>query len=210
MMNKRLIKPALLAVCLLLCCGSALAENIDPDEDGSQYAYSANIGWLNFEPSEGPGVTVTTNRLIGYVWSANIGWISLSCRNTDSCDTVNYEVTNDGAGALSGYAWSANAGWINFNPTGGGVTIDSGGNFDGWAYGANIGWIHLRSAGPVAYGVQACVVTLVDLQIFASYWLSSGSGPADLDGEADTVDFEDYVIFSGYWQDFCPDGWQLK
>jgi hypothetical protein len=33
---------------------------------------------------------------------------------------------------------------------------------------------------------------------------------ADLDGEADDVDFEDYGIFSGYWQDFCPDGWQLK
>ena len=26
----------------------------------------------------------------------------------------------------------------------------------------------------------------------------------------DNVDFEDYAIFSGYWQDFCPDGWQLK
>ena len=29
----------------------AYAENIDPNEDGSQYAYGENIGWLNFEPN---------------------------------------------------------------------------------------------------------------------------------------------------------------
>jgi len=33
---------------------------------------------------------------------------------------------------------------------------------------------------------------------------------AAFDSETDNVDFEDYSIFSGYWQDFCPDGWQLK
>ena len=29
----------------------AYAENIDPNEDGSQYAYGENVGWVNFEPS---------------------------------------------------------------------------------------------------------------------------------------------------------------
>lgn len=50
---------------ILLLSLLALAENIDPNEDDSQYAYGQNVGWLNFEPNEGPGVTVTTNRLIG-------------------------------------------------------------------------------------------------------------------------------------------------
>ena len=87
---------------------------------------------------------------------------------------------------------------------------DSDGNFDGYAWCENIGWIHLSSTSPIAYKVQACVVTMDDLQNFAGYWLDSGANPADLDGEADDVDLEDYAVFSGYWQDFCPDGWQLK
>ena len=34
---------------------------------------------------------------------------------------------------------------------------------------------------------------------------------AAIGGEPDyKIDFEDYAIFSGYWQDYCPDGWQLK
>ena len=60
------------------------------------------------------------------------------------------------------------------------------------------------------YKVQACVVTLDDLANFAALWLETGSNAADLDGEADDADFEDFSIFSTYWQDFCPDGWQLK
>ncbi len=36
---------------LMLSVGQSFAENIDPYEDGSQYAYGENVGWLNFEPS---------------------------------------------------------------------------------------------------------------------------------------------------------------
>jgi len=193
----------------ILCCDNLYAENIDPYEEGSQYAYGENVGWFNFEPNAGEGVQVESDKLTGYVWAENIGWANLSPSTYGG-------VFNDGSGNLSGYAWGENVGWINVNPlvpndpTDYGVKIDNDGNFSGWAWGENIGWIHLQSTSPVAYGVQACVVTLDDLQNFASYWLSSGSGPADLDGEADTVDFEDYAIFSGYWQNFCPDGWQLK
>ena len=35
---------------VMFCCTSQYAENIDPNEDGSQYAYGENVGWLNFEP----------------------------------------------------------------------------------------------------------------------------------------------------------------
>ena len=202
---------------LLIAC-TCYGENIDPYEDGSQYAYGENVGWLNFEPNTGDGVQVGGDKLTGFVWAENIGWISMSCENTASCGTVNYGVTNDGDGNLSGYAWAENVGWISFScgntsscgTVDYGVTIDAGGNFDGWAWAENIGWIHFQSASPVAYKVQACVVTINDLANFAALWLQPGANNADLDGEADGVNFEDYGRFSGYWQDFCPDGWQLK
>ena len=208
-MNKNCL---IVLVLVLLFSASSHAENIDPYEDGSQYAYGENVGWLNFEPNQGPGVQVSSADVRGFVWAENIGWISMSCENTASCGAggVDFGVTNDGSGNLSGYAWGENVGWINFGPSYGGVTIDADGNFDGYAWGENIGWIHLQSASPVAYKVRACVVTIDDLANFAALWLEPGANNADLDGEADGVDFEDYGRFSGYWQDFCPDGWQLK
>ncbi|MBW2664316.1 MAG: hypothetical protein JRD93_20655 [Deltaproteobacteria bacterium] len=133
---------AIFSVILLLFCSTGYAaENIDPDNDGSQYAYGENVGWLNAEPLSdgGPGVEVTDSTLTGYIWGENIGWINLSPTNHGG-------VSNDGIGNLSGYAWGENVGWINFAPTnGGGVTIDVEGNFDGWAWGENIGWIHFQN-----------------------------------------------------------------
>jgi hypothetical protein len=35
---------------------------------------------------------------------------------------------------------------------------------------------------------------------FVALWLQTGANAADLDGEADDVDFEDYAIFSGYYR----------
>ena len=67
-MNK-IILFILLAVFACPC----YAESIDPNDDGSQYAYGQNIGWLNFEPNQGPGVIVTTEQIAGYVWVPNIG-----------------------------------------------------------------------------------------------------------------------------------------
>jgi hypothetical protein len=144
-----------LVLMLLLWPMGGFAENVDPNEDDSQYAYGENVGWLNAEPSGdlGPGVEVGRFELTGYVWAENIGWISLSCQNTSSCSTVDYEVVNDGVGSLSGFAWGENVGWINFNPTSGGVAIDSDGNFDGWAWGENIGWIHVQNI-TIPYKVQ--------------------------------------------------------
>ena len=111
--------------------GMAFAGNM---ESGS-YAYGENIGWINFSPSQGPGVTVTDSAVAGYAWGENIGWINLA--------PTYGGVVNDGAGHLSGYAWAENVGWINFAPTGGGVTIDPAtGVFSGDAWGENIGWIN--------------------------------------------------------------------
>jgi len=101
---------------------------------------------------------VSDSSLTGYMWGENIGWINLSCTNPpETCGTVSYGVTNDGAGNLGGYAWGENVGWISFscqnNPstcagTGNyGVSIDAPtGVFSGFAYGENIGWIGFNCA----------------------------------------------------------------
>ena len=85
----------------------AYPDNIDPDNDGSQYAWSENGGWINFQPSFGPGVTVSDTAVTGFAWGENIGWINLSPSTGG--------VVNDGLGHLSGYAWAENAGWISFS-----------------------------------------------------------------------------------------------
>ncbi|MHC4498246.1 MAG: RCC1 domain-containing protein, partial [Planctomycetota bacterium] len=154
-----LFGPAFLVGFLILCSVNLYAESIDPCDDGSQYAYGQNVGWLNFEPNQGPGVIVSTEQLAGYVWVPNIGWVNLLPQSHGG-------VYIDGTGKLYGYAWGANVGWINFEPNVPadsnhyGVTIDSNGVFDGWAYGQNVGWIHFQSLSPVAYKVQAEVLEL--------------------------------------------------
>jgi len=172
----------------------ACAENIDPDNDDSQYAYGENVGWLNFEPSSGPGVQVGETQLSGYLWAENIGWINLSPASHGG-------VSNNGVGQLSGYAWSENVGWINFHPSYGGVSIDSEGNFDGWAWGENIGWIRFDSTE--AYNVKVCIVGLDDLAQLVDEWLSSGSPASDWNGDGD-VDLEDYALLVSTWLGYCP------
>ncbi len=160
----------LIAIVATLCCtiATVFAENIDPANDDSQYAYAENVGWLNAEldtdgdgtPDE--GVTVADFELTGWMWAENVGWISLSCKNTGTCGVVDYGVENDGNGRLSGFAWAENVGWINFScdtldtcaTTDYGVSIDaSTGDFSGQAWGENIGWITFADTSPVAYKV---------------------------------------------------------
>ncbi len=121
---------------------AASTGGIDADD---KYAWGENVGWINFGTDEGD-VYISDTAITGYAWGENIGWISLNCSDSDTCDTVDYGISNDGEGNLSGYAWSENAGWIDFDPTYGGVTIDSAGNFAGYAWGENIGWIVFNCA----------------------------------------------------------------
>ncbi|MHC4544213.1 MAG: hypothetical protein ACYTDW_02965 [Planctomycetota bacterium] len=211
--HTHLLQTALVLTICLISVQVSSAENIDPYEDGSQYAYGENVGWLNFEPNQGPGVTVSDANLTGYVWAENIGWINL--------DPNFGGVKNDGTGLLSGYAWSENVGWINFNPkvTGDpnhyGVTIDHDGNFDGWAWGENIGWIHLQYKGRPSYKVQtswitSCIVDWDDLGRFCDLWLQTGLELiADFDSSND-VNFKDYCTVAELWLELCPAGWPLK
>jgi len=156
---------------LLLLLTSAQAANIDPGDDGSQYAWGENVGWFNFEPSLGPGVTVDDYGVTGYVWAENIGWINLSPAQYGG-------VENDGAGNLSGWAWGENVGWISFScentlscdDVGYGVTIDygaaPGGNdrIIGYAWGENIGWVNFD----LTTQSEAGVVTLIVLESFTA------------------------------------------
>ena len=212
MKNKYLIDPVLLAGFLIFCCANLYAENIDPCDDGSQYAYGENVGWLNFEPNvpePNVGATVSDSNLTGFIWAENLGWINLDPNDADP----NTGITNDGTGNLSGYAWGENVGWLNFDPNvpgdsnDYGVTIDSEGDFNGWAWGENIGWIHFQAS--------IFKVDWDDLANFVDQWLETGCNAgndwcegADLGG-VNTVDFVDYSILASYWLDYCPPDWQL-
>jgi hypothetical protein len=179
MVYKLLCKVFTVLILLVFPLGT-FAENIDPDNDGSQYAWSENIGWINFQPSFGIGVTVSDSSVAGYAWGENVGWINLN--------PTEGGVINDGVGNLSGYAWGENVGWINFAPSGGGVTIESGtGVFNGYAWGENIGWVNFA---PTDGGVK-----------------TSWRGVADSDGDgiSDNVDTQP-TIFSQDFSDVSIDG----
>lgn len=172
-MNKLALQSVLLA-CAIVPAGPLSAEDVDPDDNGAQYAHGANFGWINAEPlgNGGPGMSLTDTEASGWLWSANTGWMSLNCSNTASCGTVDYRVTHDGAGNLSGHAWSPNLGWISLSceNTGScavvafGVTVDlTTGEMSGYAHAANAGWISFScentvSCGTVDYGIRLDVV----------------------------------------------------
>jgi len=157
---------------------SIAANTIDPNDDGSQYAWAENVGWLNAEPlgDGGPGARIWETRAEGWVWAENVGWISLSCGNTSSCSTVTYEVTNDGFGNLAGFAWSENAGWVSFacENTASCATVDFGvvvdpgsGELTGFAWAENLGWISFScvntgSCATVEYRVKTEVPFVID------------------------------------------------
>ena len=118
----------------------------------NQYAYGANIGWINARGDITNGMVVGEYYCEGYMYGANVGWISMgdgsptngyTYSNTDAAD---FGVNHDGVGNLRGYAWGANIGWLNFEDTGA-PTIDLlTGNMSGYVWGANVGWISLSNA----------------------------------------------------------------
>ena len=132
---------------LMLFSGNLYAENIDPDNDGSQYAYAENVGWLNFEPGQGPGVHVSNDKLTGFVWAENIGWINLSPATYGG-------VLNDGVGNLSGYAWAENVGWINLGNGDGPYDNDPN---DSSTAGVNVDFVSGELTG-LAWGEKTALV----------------------------------------------------
>lgn len=114
---------------------TAYGLNIPSDNtDVTGYAWSENVGWISFQPSDLVGcpssscsarrvndtvegwariVSIKTASLAGNAggWS---GWIKL---HSNSTDPVQYGITlpASGNGALGGYAWSDELGWISFS-----------------------------------------------------------------------------------------------
>ena len=131
-MWQRVLMASVLAALLGAAAAIAAAENIDPNNDNSQFAWGENVGWINAEPSGpgGPGMQVSGAGLTGYMYGENIGWINLSCTNNGTCGTTgNFGVTNDGTGELGGYAWGENVGWISFSCQKNHGTCESTGNY---------------------------------------------------------------------------------
>lgn len=109
----------------------------------NKYAWSNNVGWINFAPTGDSGsyvgATVTDTAITGYAWSQNFGWINLSPTNSACTVSVDCGVKNTTSGVLSGNAWGENVGWINFS----GVTIStSTGVFSGTATGTIVGSVN--------------------------------------------------------------------
>jgi len=123
---------------------------------GNHYAWSENIGWLDFAY---PGGNVSVPRgagdLNGAAYQLNNGaWLILNCAYANSCATSNFKVSSDSNGNLSGWAWSEYFGWLSFSSSTDGSSVNYGvkiattttanyeaGEWDGYAWSENIGWI---------------------------------------------------------------------
>ncbi len=118
----------------------------------NQYAYGANIGWLDARGDVTRGAAIGQLYCTGYVWSANCGWICLGNGPTNgwqysNASTNDWGVNHDGAGNLAGCAYGANIGWVLFEQTNGLPKVDLlTGRFSGHAWGANVGWIGFSNA----------------------------------------------------------------
>ncbi len=160
------------------------------------WAWSENIGWLQFEPVFG-GVFAddTTGNLSGYAWSENVGWVSFEPSDLAGCPSGNCVANLDmTTGALSGWmkAISANnpnwGGWISLR----GVSPDYGvdmstdtGDFSGWAWGSDVvGWLSFSGVADSgdAYKVYCpgCVGLPTGPSLAVSLSANPSSGPAPL------------------------------
>jgi len=120
-------------------CLALASESIGTINDSYKYAWGENLGWVNFNPSNG-GLTITDTVITGFAWSKTYGWISFSPNNVS--------VTNNCSGQLGGSAWSSLKGWI----TMAGVTIDSSGKFIGAAGSSG------TPAGRISFTCDSCDV----------------------------------------------------
>ena len=132
-----------------LATAASAATTIDAT---NQYAYGANVGWLNARANATNGAAVGQYFCTGYVWSANCGWIGLGNGPTNgwnysNASAADWGVNHDCAGYLWGYAYGANVGWITFEQSWGRPRIDlRTGNLSGYAWSGNVGWIGLSNA----------------------------------------------------------------
>jgi hypothetical protein len=148
------------------CCGLALTlwtVNVASPScraattinNGNQYAWGANIGWMNWRGDTNNGAVIGEYVCSGNIYTANVGWINLG--NGAPGNGIQYQnqsandfgVNQDGLGNLRGYAYAANVGWVSFENTGAPRVDLQSGQLTGCIYSANCGWIGLSNAWTV-------------------------------------------------------------
>lgn len=127
-MNIRLLKWRFAAAFTLFMVGlfftsSAYASETDGTIDATnKYAWSENIGWINFGTGVGAGdIHITDAGITGYAWSDTTGWINMNPTSSG--------VTVAANGDLGGFAWGEGTGYIDFSA----ASISSTGIFQGTA-----------------------------------------------------------------------------
>jgi len=118
---------------ILISPGFVFASATDGTVSG--YAWSPQIGWVNFGISGYSTVRITDSAVTGWAWNENTGRINLAPSQGG--------IANNGEGTLSGRAWSEGIGWIDFS----GVTVNSVGVFSGAAVGDNDVTIYFSCGG---------------------------------------------------------------
>lgn len=149
------------------------------------YAWSSNIGWIQFNPSYG-GVfyNTSTGNLSGYAWSSNIGWIKFNELSSyyplGGTGTIAKAVTSTGAvegwaracaGTQSGDCTSMTSrtdgwdGWISLKGSSPsyGVSINyTTGEFTGYAWGSEVvGWISFNCSNTGTCGTSDYKVSIL-------------------------------------------------
>jgi hypothetical protein len=93
-------------------------------DSANQYAWGANVGWMDGRGDVANGAVIGEYVCAGYLYAANLGWISLGDGSPASgvqyqnASAGDYGVNRDSLGNLRGYAWGANIGWVAFESTG--------------------------------------------------------------------------------------------
>lgn len=115
--------------CFDMCAKGEYGVTISPDNgDFEGYAWSENIGWIDFSNAHFDSASGDVTGTAQIVALGADGTIQLEDDNTG--DAINYGVSIDGDGDFHGWAWNGNAdgsgiGWISFN----GDDADAGGDY---------------------------------------------------------------------------------
>ena len=105
------------AVLILLAFSAAPAENIDPNNDGSKYAWSENMGWLNARPggpAPFPGGPTIPDKTGNTCYASGIPWATNAQSNVYWSSTPNANVPSD-AWAMDLFSQEVNGGLKTFN-----------------------------------------------------------------------------------------------
>jgi hypothetical protein len=206
-------------VTTMVIAGTAAVVLADSNvADPKKFAWSENVGWLNWRDANGTtqGVEVYAgSHLRGYIWAENAGWINVGTGSAPYANTTGADFGVNlapGTGAMTGFAWSENLGWINFGPHAGDARWDAAAfRARGYAWSENAGWINLEDGVRVICSIPGDgngdgVVNASDFTVLAGNYGSAGNprfrnGDATGDG---VVNASDFTVLAGNFGEVCP------